>query len=502
VSGGGPTAAVIGSGFGGLAAAIRLQTAGIQTTLFEGRDQPGGRASVSVRDGHTFDMGPTVITAPTSLAELFELAGEQLADHVELMPVAPLYRLVWPDGDRFDYVNDDDEFLRQVAARDPRDRVGYLRFREYSRAVFEAGYEVLAAVPFLHFSDMVRAGPTLIKRRADRSVYSVVRRYIHDEHLRQALSFHSLLVGGNPFETSAIYALIHHLERRWGVSFPRGGTGALVQALAGLFVRAGGVLRLGTPVLSLQTSTARIQAVVHRSGGEEVAERFDAVVSNADVHHTYAKLLGGHPRGVRRGRQLARAQWSMSLFVLYFATDRDYAEAAVHHTVVFGPRYRELLREIFHGAELPEDFSLYLHAPHITDPSMAPAGKGTFYALAPVPHLGNAPLDWTAIAAGYAERILHALEEVLPNLRSHVLFRFWMAPPDFESELGAFQGNAFSLSPRLTQSAWFRVHNRDKHIRNLYFAGAGTHPGAGIPGVVNSAKATAGLVVADLERNS
>jgi phytoene desaturase len=192
----------------------------------------------------------------------------------------------------------------------------------------------------------------------------------------------------------------------------------------------------------------------------------------------------------------------MSLFVLYFATDRDYAEAAVHHTVVFGPRYRELLREIFHGAELPEDFSLYLHAPHITDPSMAPAGKGTFYALAPVPHLGNAPLDWTAIAAGYAERILHALEEVLPNLRSHVLFRFWMAPPDFESELGAFQGNAFSLSPRLTQSAWFRVHNRDKHIRNLYFAGAGTHPGAGIPGVVNSAKATAGLVVADLERNS
>ncbi len=497
-------AAVIGSGFGGLAAAIRLQAVGIATTLFEARDVLGGRAAVTVRDGHTFDMGPTVVTAPESLAELFALAGERIADHVELLPVSPMYRLIWSDGDRFDYVNDDEQFLAQIAARSPRDLAGYQRFRKYSEKVFTAGYEELAAVPFLRFWDMVRVAPTLAVRRADRSVYGTVSRFVRDEHLRQALSFHSLLVGGNPFDTSAIYTLIHHLERKWGVSFPRGGTGALVRALGALFERLGGELRLSTPVRQLHVSVSGSRQVVRRvsvggdaAGSAGAVKAFDAVVSNADVHHTYESLLSEHLPSQRMRRRLERSTWSMSLFVLYFGTDRPYADEVVHHSVVFGPRYRELLHDIFDGDHLPDDFSIYLHAPHITDPAMAPPGKGTFYALSPVPHLGNADVDWDAESERYADAILTDLERVMPGLRQHVTFRFWMTPRDFESRLAAFQGSAFSLSPKLTQSAWFRIHNRDDRIHNLYFTGAGTHPGAGIPGVVSSAKATAGLVAED-----
>ena len=488
-------AAVIGSGFGGLAVAIRLQTAGIQTTIFEALDQPGGRATVFREGGFVFDAGPTVITAPHCLEELFSEAGRRMSDYVELMPVAPFYRLLWSDGDTFDYTGDAADMLRAVSVRSPDDVEGYWRFVAYAKQVFEKGYEELAATPFLRFSDMLRVAPQLARLRADRSVYSTVSRFVKDEHLRQALSFHTLLVGGNPFETSSIYTLIHYLERKWGVFFPRGGTGSLVQALVRLFEELGGTLQLSTPVERVRV--LRNGKTVHRvrAGGQE--RDFDLVVSNADLHHTYSRLFPEEPSAQRESRRVAALDWSMSLFVLYFGTNRTYRDQLAHHTVLFGPRYRELLKEIFHGHELPDDFSLYLHAPTVTDASLAPPGCDSFYVLSPVPHLGQAALNWRELAPRYADRILGALEVVMPNLREHVVVRRYRTPEDFRDDLGAFQGSAFSCAPKLTQSAWFRPHNRDPHIPGLYLVGAGTHPGAGVPGVVNSAKATASLILED-----
>jgi phytoene desaturase len=485
-------AAVIGSGFGGLAVAIRLQVQGFDTVLFEARDKPGGRAYVYQQDGFTFDAGPTVITAPHCLEELWEIAGRKMSDDVELLPVTPFYRLLWSDGERFDYDGDGESMLAQIRARSAADADGYQRFVAYSRRVFEAGYEKLAATPFLRFSDMVRAAPRLAGLRADRSVYAAVARHVKDEKVRQALSFHALLVGGNPFETSSIYTLIHYLERKWGVWFPHGGTGALVRALAAHFERLGGELRLSSPVrrVALDGATHLV------STDARERERFDLVVSNADLHHTYARLLGADPRAQRTAKKLEKLDWSMSLYVLYFGTNRQWDDLA-HHTVVFGPRYQGLLEDIFHGTRLPDDFSLYLHYPTATDPSLAPPGHGCFYVLSPVPHLGHAPIDWEREAEPYGDRILDALERHLPGLRASVVTRRAFTPRDFASELGAFHGSAFSAAPRLTQSAWFRPHNRDPRIPGLYIVGAGTHPGAGVPGVVNSAKATASVIAED-----
>jgi phytoene desaturase len=495
-----PRVAIVGSGFGGLAVAIRLQAKGVSTVLFEARDRPGGRAYVYEDGGFVFDAGPTVITAPPCLEELFAAAGRKLADYVELIPVHPFYRLIWHDGDVLDYAGDPELMRAQIAARNPADGEGYLRFVDYAERVYQKGYEELAAAPFLRFADMVRVAPELARLRADRSVYATVARFVRDEHVRQALSFHSLLVGGNPFDTSAIYTLIHHLERRWGVFFPRGGTGALVRALVRLYQELGGELRLSTPVRRIELGEAGepySNGVVHHvTTDARMREPFDRVVSNGDLHHTYATLYAGNAAARSMQRKLERADWSMSLFVLYFGTDRRYDVA--HHNVLFGPRYRELLDEIFNGPSLPADFSLYLHAPTVTDPSLAPEGCATFYVLSPTPHLGSAPLDWDALAPHYAETILAALERVLPDLRRHVVTRRWFTAQDFQRELSAYQGSAFSLAPRLLQSAWFRPKNRDPVIPGLYLVGAGTHPGAGVPGVVNSAKATAGLLLADL----
>lgn len=481
-------AAVIGSGFGGIAAAIRLQALGVRTTLFEARDQPGGRAYVYRDQGFTFDAGPTVITAPECLEELFAVAGKKMSDYVELLPVTPFYRLIWDDGDRFDYVGDSEAMRAQIAARNPADGEGYQAFVEYTKRVFDKGYTELAATPFLRFFDMVRVAPELAMLRADRSVYDTVARFVRDPHVREALSFHSLLVGGNPFDTSAIYTLIHYLERQYGVWFPRGGTGALVQALIKLFQDLGGELRLETPVRSI-----RMQGTTHLVSTDARAdEPFDLVVSNADLHHTYSKLYQGEKSAQKTTAKLERADWSMSLFVLYFGTDIPYDLA--HHTVLFGPRYEGLLRDIFDGPTLPDDFSLYLHAPTVTDPSLAPPGCGTHYVLSPVPHLGKADVDWNEEAPRYAAKIVKALERHMPNLSQHIVTQRWFTPNDFQSTLNAFQGSAFSIAPKLTQSAYFRPHNQDPKIPGLYIVGAGTHPGAGLPGVVNSAKATVSLI--------
>lgn len=489
-------AAVIGSGFGGLAAAIRLQSMGFDTICYEAHDKPGGRAYVYEDGGFIFDAGPTVITAPHCLEELFELSGRRMDDYVRLLPVTPLYRLQWSDGVSFDYVADEAGLIEQVRRVSPGDVDGYRRFADYARQVFEKGYEELGAVPFLSFTDMLRAAPHLARLRADRSVYAQVSRFVKDEHLRQAFSFHPLLVGGNPLDTSSIYTLIHWIERKWGVFFPEGGTGALVRGLVRLFEDLGGTLRLETPVdhVVLQPGPASPQHVVHAAGLPP--EAFDVVVSNADVHHTYAKLYRGVAGAERRQRRLERMSWSMSLFVLYFGTNRRYPDLA-HHTILFGPRFKGLLRDIFRGPRLPDDFSLYLHAPTITDPGMAPAGCESFYVLSPVPHLGNAAVDWEAVAKGYGDTILAALERHLPGLRQSIVTRRHFTPADFAAKFNAHHGSAFSVAPRLTQSAYFRPHNRDPDIPGLYIAGAGTHPGAGVPGVVNSAKATCDTIAAD-----
>ncbi|MBU6222787.1 MAG: phytoene desaturase [Planctomycetes bacterium] len=489
-------AAVIGSGFGGLAAAIRLQSMGFDTVCYEAHDQPGGRASVYEDGGFIFDAGPTVITAPHCLEELFELSGRRMADYVRLLPVTPLYRLQWSDGVSFDYVADEAGLIEQVRRVSPGDVDGYRRFADYTRRVFEKGYEELGAVPFLSFTDMLRAAPHLARLRADRSVYAQVSSFVKDEHLRQAFSFHPLLVGGNPLDTSSIYTLIHWIERKWGVFFPEGGTGALVRGLVRLFEELGGTLRLGAPVdrVTLQPGADAPQHVVHTAGLP--TEAFDVVVSNADVRHTYATLYRGVAGADRRQRRLERMSWSMSLFVLYFGTKRRYPELA-HHTILFGPRFQGLVRDIFRGPRLPDDFSLYLHAPTVTDPGMAPPGCEAFYVLSPVPHLGNAAVDWDAVAEGYGDTILAALERRLPGLRESIVTRRHFTPADFASKFGAYQGSAFSVAPRLTQSAYFRPHNRDPDIPGLYLAGAGTHPGAGVPGVVNSAKATCDTIAAD-----
>lgn len=488
--------AIIGAGFGGLALAIRLQAAGVPTVLFEKRDKPGGRAYVYEDGGFRFDAGPTVITAPGAIAELFTLARRPMADYVNLLPVQPFYRLSWESGFEMDYGGDTAAVAAQIARKSPADVAGYERFLGFSEAVLEHGYRRLGQVPFLDWWSMVRVLPQLVRLKSYRTVYSVVADFIRDPELRQAFSFQSLLIGGNPFSVSAIYALIHALEREWGVYFPRGGTGALVAALARLYADLGGELRLDNPVEEIVTRNGRVSAVRSADGRTTPVA---AVASNADVVHTYERLLGSDPQGRRMGARLRRRRFSNSLFVVYFGLRRQHPGLA-HHTVLFGPRYRELLSDIFHRGVLAQDFSLYLHNPSRTDPGLAPPGQAGFYALAPVPHLGKAPLDWERIAPEFRDRILDQLERrCLPGLRADLATTPRVFTPlDFERELNAHVGSAFSLEPLLTQSAYFRVHNRDDRIGGLYFVGAGTHPGAGVPGVVGSAAATAGLMLADL----
>ena len=492
------TAAVIGAGFGGLALAIRLQSAGIRTTVFEKRDKPGGRAYVYEDAGFKFDGGPTVITDPDCLEQLWALSGRSMADYVTLLPVTPFYQLCWEDGFRFDYANDQDALDRQIAAKSPGDVEGYRRFLKYSEDLYREGYEKLGTVPFLNFWSMVKAAPQLVRLEAQRSVYSKVAQFIKDEQLRQAFSFHSLLVGGNPFETSSIYALIHALERKGGVWFAKGGTGALVAGMVRLFEDLGGTVHLSAEIDRIEENDGRVSALTLKDGSRQI---FDMIASNADVVHTYKSLLRGTARGAANARALERKRYSMSLFVIYFGL-KGKREDLRHHMVLFGPRYRALVSEIFKSPKLADDFSLYLHAPSVTDDSLAPEGHSAYYVLSPVPHLGTAPdIDWSVAGPQYRDRILDYLDErYIPGLKRDLVTVRHISPVDFRDDLNSHLGSAFSVEPILTQSAFFRPHNRDDVIPNLYIVGAGTHPGAGIPGVVGSAKATAGLMIADAGR--
>lgn len=479
-----PHAVVIGSGFGGLAAAIRLGARGYRVTVLERLDQAGGRARVFQQDGFTFDAGPTIVTAPQLFEELWTLCGRRMADDVTLRSLSPFYRLRFHDGGTFDCSADPAAMRAEVARLSPGDVEGYERFMALSAALCRLGFEDLGDASFSSLADMARVVPALARFGAWRSVYATVARHMRDERLRTAFSFHPLLIGGNPFSASAIYALIPHLERRWGVHWAIGGTGRLVAGLVDLLRGQGGALRLGAEVAAIMVEGGRARGV-RLASGEEI--RAAIVVSNADSAWTYRHLLGHTPRRRWTDRRLDRTSSSMGLFVWYFGTRRRYAEVG-HHTILLGPRYRELLRDIFRRKVLSKDFSLYLHRPTASDPSLAPPGQDSFYVLSPVPNL-QAGIDWPREAEPYRQAIQRRLSEtLLPGLEQAIVTSKVLTPQEFQNDLLAWRGSGFGMEPVLTQSAWFRPHNRSEEVDGLYLVGAGTHPGAGLPGVLSSAR--------------
>jgi phytoene desaturase len=490
---------VIGSGFAGLASAIRLQARGYNVELVEARDQLGGRAYVYRQDGFTFDGGPTVITAPFLIDEIFAAAGRRTEDYVRIVPVDPFYRIEFPDGRWFEYNGDGPEMERRVAAFAPGDVTGYRRMIEQTKAIFQKGFVELADKPFLRFSDMMRIAPDLARLGSHRTVYGFVSKFIQDPMLRRVFSFHPLLVGGNPFQTTSIYALIHYLERQWGVHYAMGGTGAVIAAFGKLFEELGGRIRLSSPVRSIQVTERNGRALasgVELESGETISA--GAVVSNADVANTYRRLIDPRFRRKNTDRRMERMRYSMSLFVIYFGTRRQYHDVK-HHTIILSESYRELLHDIFNRKVLGDQVSLYLHRPTATDSSMAPDGCDSFYVLAPVPNQLSG-IDWTAQARPFRDLVMRELERrCLPGLLENVVTERWLTPLDFEGTLASFRGAAFSFEPVFTQSAWFRPHNQSEDIENLYFAGAGTHPGAGIPGVLSSAKIVERLIAGKAE---
>ena len=477
-------AVVIGSGFGGLAAAVRLHARGYAVTVLEALDQAGGRARVFRRDGFIFDAGPTVITAPYLLDELFALVGRDPRDYFDLVAVDPFYRILFHDGTTFDYTGDDERLLENIRAISPRDVDGYRRMARQAERIFEVGYTGLADRPFHRLSQMLRVLPDMARLGSHRSVHGMVSRYIEDDRLRQALTFEPLLVGGSPFRTTSIYLLIHWLERKWGVHFARGGTGSIVSALVRLLAELGVEVRLKAPVEEIIVERGKVTGARTADG---TVHRADVVVSNADPTFTYGQLIAKEHRPRHTDRRLRRVRQSMSLFVGYFGAKRTWPGLA-HHTILLGPRYEGLLDDIFRRRVLADDFSLYLHAPTRTDPSLAPPGCEAFYVLSPVPNLRSG-IDWKSAGDEYFERILASVEKrLVPGLGESIATRFSMTPDDFASDLRSPDGAAFGPEPLLTQSAWFRYHNRSGDVGGLYFVGAGTHPGAGVPGVLNSAK--------------
>jgi phytoene desaturase len=485
-----PHAVVIGSGFGGLAAAVRLGARGWRVTLLERLEQYGGRACVFRQDGFTFDAGPTIITAPFVFEELWRLAGRDFHADVDLRALDPFYRIRFNDGATFDAGPDLEAMCREVARFSPDDVAGYRRYMVHAEKVYRVAFGEMAHIPFSSLVDMARATPSLLKLGGLRSVHGEVSRHVKDERLRMALSFHPLFMGGHPFRATAIYALIAWLEHRHGVHWVMGGTGALVKAMADLAGSVGASLQTGADVAEILVRDGAARGV-RLADGREI--RSDIVVSNADSATTYGKLLPQPHRGRWSAGKLRRSRYSMSLFVWYFGTRRRFEELP-HHMILMGPRYRGLLDDIFLRQRLSEDFSLYLHRPTATDPSLAPPGCDAFYALSPVPNL-DGETDWRVMAEPYRRRIEAHLERtVMPGLSGEIVTSRLFTPLDFEDRLQSWKGAAFGLEPILTQSAWFRPHNRSEAVANLYLVGAGTHPGAGVPGVVSSARVLDSLV--------
>ncbi len=479
-----PHAVVIGSGFGGLAAAIRLGARGYRVTVLERLNYPGGRAGVLRQDGFTFDRGPTIVTAPFLFDELWALCGKRRADQVDLKAMDPFYRLRFDDGDEIACSGDDAAMRREVIRISPNDLQGYERFLAKAREICRIGFEQLADQPFNSLMDMLKIAPDLLRLEGYRSVHGLVSRFVKNPKLRVMLSFHPLLIGGNPFRAPAIYCLIPDLERRWGVHYPMGGVGKLVEGLVQLVEGQGGSVRYNADVERIVTDEGRARGVVLASG-ELIPS--DIVVSNADVACTYGKLVDRTERTRWNPGRIKRARYSMGLFVWYFGTRKRY-DSVGHHTILLGPRYRELLKDIFERKRLSQDFSIYLHRPSASDPSVAPPGCDAYYALCPVPNL-DGDTDWATEGEHRRHAVMQRLSDtIMPGLEREVVTSSFVTPMHFRDALQSEKGAGFGFEPVLTQSAWFRPHNRSESIEGLYLVGAGTHPGAGLPGVLSSAK--------------
>lgn len=528
-------AIVIGSGFGGLAMGIRLQSLGLDTTIVERLDGPGGRAYVHRAEGYTFDMGPTVITVPSFIEELFALerdaaalgepdfpqhvleaerirsgvsGGPETSRYCEIVPILPFYRIYFDDGTYFDYDGDPESTRRQIEAIEPADLEGYERFHADARAIFERGFLELGYTYFGDVASMLRVVPDLLKLDAVRSLFGFTSRYFKSPKLRQVFSFETLLVGGNPLRVPAIYAMIHFVEKTWGIHYVKGGTGALVSAFVRKFEELGGTIRYRAPVKRIE--------VAGPDGGEpgwfgrrvargvtlEDGTRLDAdiVVSNADYANTYLKLIDRKHRTFNPDIRITSMAQSMSLVVIYFGFRDDGRPLDLrHHNIILGPRYEGLLTEIFDKKTLAADFSQYLHIPTLTDPGMAPPGHHAAYTLIPVPHNGSG-IDWKVQGPKLVNEVLTFLDErgYIPALRARITYQMHITPDYFEDTLQSHLGNAFGVEPRLTQSAFFRPHNRSEDVEGLYLVGASTQPGAGTPSVMMSAKMTARVIAEDL----
>ncbi|WP_298437976.1 phytoene desaturase [uncultured Jannaschia sp.] len=495
IDGAGPHAVVIGAGLGGLAATMRLGAKGWRVTVVDKLDMPGGRASSITMDGHRFDLGPTIVTAPEVFRRLFSDCGRDFDTAVDLRPLDPFYRITWPDGSHLDTFAGDAAMEAEIARVSPGDVAGWRRFLEAAERRFVVGYEGMLTKPMHRLWETVKVLPEFAWLRADRSILGLARKHVKDERLRMALSFHPLFIGGDPARVTSMYALVSHLEKTQGVHYAMGGVGAMADAMAGVVDDQGGLLRLGAEVDRILQDDAGRARGVRLTGGEEIAA--DIVVSNADAGHTYARLLKGTRKRWTTAK-LDRSRWSMGLFVWYFGTEgtRGMWPDAGHHTILSGPRYEGLLRDIFRRGHLAEDMSLYVHRPSVTDPTAAPEGGDTFYALSPVPHLGHAnPVDWAAEAESYRAKVQAVLEErLLPGLGDQVTAQMTLTPEDFRDRYLSPHGCGFSIEPRILQSAWFRPHNLSEEVPGLYLVGAGTHPGAGLPGVVASAEVVEQIV--------
>ncbi|TFL19299.1 phytoene desaturase [Jannaschia formosa] len=483
-------AVVIGAGLGGLAAAMRLGAKGWRVTVLDRLDMPGGRASAIHSGGHRFDLGPTIVTAPQVFRKLFADCGQDFDSVVDLIPLDPFYTIRWPDGSHLAARADDADMEAEIRRLSPGDVAGWRRFLDDAAKRYVVGYEGLLTKPMHRFAETAKVLPRFAMLRADRSILSLARSRVKDERLRMALSFHPLFIGGDPARVTSMYALVSHLEKTHGVHYAMGGVGAIAQAMVDVIHAQGGEVRLRTQVETVLQDARGVVAGVRLGDGERIAA--DIVVSNADAGYTYARMLGKRPRLRWTDRKLGRARWSMGLFVWYFGTrgTRDMWPDLGHHTILSGPRYEGLLRDVFRRGHLAEDMSLYVHRPSVTDPSVAPPGDDTFYALSPVPHLGHRdPVNWVREAENYRAKVQAVLErEVMPGLGTRVTASMCLTPQDFRDRYLSPHGCGFSIEPRILQSAWFRPHNVSEEAPGLFLVGAGTHPGAGLPGVVASAE--------------
>ncbi|MEB0033027.1 phytoene desaturase family protein [Undibacterium sp. RTI2.1] len=483
-------AIVIGAGFGGIASALRLCAKGYEVTLIDRCEKLGGRAQSFERNGFRHDAGPTVITAPFLFDELFDLFGEKLSDHITLVPLNPWYRFHFSNGEHFNYGGTLEDTLAEIHRIEPNDCDRYLKLLAHSNRIFDVGFTELSTKSFHSFWFMMGQIPRLVQLKSYKTVWQLVCKYLKNENLRQAFSIQPLLVGGNPFSTTSIYGLIHYLERAYGVHFAIGGTRAIVIALENLMRRHGVNILMASSVKSLVLDSNVAKGVVLESGETMMA---DIIISDADPAYLYRNIIAPKHQSFWTRLKTKKPTFSMGLFVLYFGTTTVYPDIA-HHTIWLGKRYQELLTDIFDNKILSDDFSLYLHRPTATDPSFAPPGCDSFYVLCPVPNLLGGQ-EWSVEGPKLRDRIISALDNtILPNLTKTITEDFYETPTNFKNNYLSEHGAGFSIAPLFSQSAWFRFHNRAEGIKNLYLVGAGTHPGAGIPGVISSAKVVDSLI--------